>query len=231
MPYNDETDSKQQVEAMTALWQSFILSAFLGGLIGWVTNWLAIKALFRPKERQRFLFLEFQGLLPKRQKELANNLGKIVEGELISVEELIKKVEPADIDPIIEDVMRKNRDDMEKRIKDFIGGIASKIPFFNLRADTLVKSVMDRIEGEICVVLKKQVPMLLEHAAEKAAEKISVQEIVIEKVCKMDLIKLEAIFNRIANKEMKAIIRLGGALGVLVGIAQWAIQNFVISAI
>jgi uncharacterized membrane protein YheB (UPF0754 family) len=90
---------------------------------------------------------------------------------------------------------------------------------------------MDRIESELCVVLKKQVPMLLDRAAEKAAEKISVQEIVIEKVCKMDLIKLENIFNRIADKEMKAIIRLGGFLGVIVGIVQWAIQNFVIAAI
>ena len=216
---------------MTALWQSFFLSAFLGGLIGWVTNWLAIKALFRPQQRHRFLFFEFQGLLPKRQTELAQNLGKIVEGELISVEELVKKVEPSDIDPIIEDVMRKNRDEMEQRIKDFISNIASKIPFFNLKADTLVRSVMNRIESEVCIVLKRQVPLLLERAAEKAAEKISVQEIVIEKVCKMDLIKLEALFNRIADKEMKAIIRLGGILGVLVGICQWAIQNFVIAAI
>lgn len=216
---------------MPVLWQSFILSAFLGGLIGWVTNWLAIKALFSPQQRRSFLFFEFQGLLPKRQKELAHNLGKIVEGELISVEELIKKVEPADIDPIIEDVMRKNRDDMEQRIKDFIGSIANKIPFFNLSADTLVKSVMDRIEKETCIVLKRQVPLLLERAAEKAAEKISVQEIVIEKVCKMDLIKLETIFNRIADKEMKAIIRLGGVLGVLVGIIQWAVQNFIIAAV
>lgn len=216
---------------MPALWQSFILSAFLGGLIGWVTNWLAIKALFQPQQRYQLLFFEFQGLLPKRQKELAHNLGKIVEGELISVEELIKKVEPADIDPIIDDVMRKNRDEMEQRIKDFISNIARKIPFFNLSADTLVKSVMDRIESEVCIVLKKQVPMLLDRAAEKAAEKISVQEIVIEKVCKMDLIKLENLFNRIADKEMTAIIRLGGVLGVLVGIIQWAIQNFVIAAI
>ena len=216
---------------MPALWQSFILSAFLGGLIGWVTNWLAIKALFSPQQRKNFLLFEFQGLLPKRQTELAHNLGKIVEGELISVEELIKKVEPADIDPIIDDVMRKNRDDMEQRIKDFISSIANKIPFFNLSADTLVKSVMDRIEKEICSVLKRQVPLLLERAAEKAAEKISVQEIVIEKVCKMDLIKLEAIFNRIADKEMKAIIRLGGVLGVLVGIIQWAVQNFIIAAV
>lgn len=211
------------------LLQSLFISAFLGGLIGWVTNWLAIKALFHPQKPFKLMFFEFQGLLPKRQKELANNLGKIVEGELISVEELIKKVEPADVDPIIEEIMKQNRAQMEQRVKEFISSIASKIPFFNLSADSLVKSVMDRIENEMNAVLKRQVPLMLDRAAQKAAEKISVQEIVIDKVCRMDLIKLENLFNRIADREMVIIIRLGGVLGVIVGILQWAIQNFIIS--
>lgn len=211
--------------------QSFFISALLGGLIGWVTNWLAIKALFHPKQPFKLSFFEFQGLLPKRQKELANNLGKIVEGELISVEELIKKVEPADVDPIIEEIMRENRAQMEQKVKDFISSIANKIPFFNLKADTLVNSVMGRIESEICAALKRQVPLMLDRAAAKAAEKISVQEIVIDKVCRMDLIKLENLFNRIADREMVIIIRLGGVLGVLIGIIQWAIQNYLINPV
>lgn len=212
-----------------SLIQSFILSVFMGGLIGWVTNWLAIRSLFYPREPVKILFFEFQGLLPKRQKELAHNLGKVVEGELLSVEELIKRVEPADVDPIIEDIMRKNRVDIEQRIKEFIGSISNRIPFFNFKADTFVKSVMDRIEQELCAVMKRQVPVMLDHAAEKAAEKISVQEIVVEKVCRMDLAKLESVFNRIAEREMIMIIRLGGLLGVVVGCCQWAVQNFIIN--
>lgn len=51
---------------------------------------------------------------------------------------------------------------------------------------------MDRIENEMNAVLKRQVPLMLDRAAQEgAAEKISVQEIVIDKVCRMDLIKLE----------------------------------------
>ncbi len=211
------------------LLHSFILSSFTGGLIGWVTNWLAIKALFHPQKRFKLLFFEFQGLLPKRQKELANNLGKIVEGELISVEELIKRVEPADVEPVIEEMMRKNRDQLEQQIKDYIASFAKKIPFFNFSADTLVKSVMDKIEKELCIILKRQIPQMLDRAAEKASEKISVQEIVIEKVCGMDLIKLESLFNRIADHEMAMIIHLGGVLGVIVGILQWGIQNFLLN--
>ncbi len=211
------------------LLHSFILAAFMGGLIGWVTNWLAIKALFHPQKEFKMLFFEFQGLLPKRQKELANNLGKIVEGELISVEELIKKVEPTDVEPIVEEMMRNIRNDLEQQIKDYIASFANKIPFFNFRADSFVKSVMDKLEKELCNVLKRQVPKMLDRAAEKASEKISVQEIVVEKVCNMNLIKLESLFNRIADREMAMIIWLGGVLGVIVGIGQWAIQNFILS--
>lgn len=208
---------------------SFFVSAFLGGFIGWITNWLAIKALFHPKAPCKFLFFEFQGLLPKRQKELAQNLGKIVEGELINIEELIRKVDPADLDPIIENQMRQNRAEMEHKVKNFISSYLNKIPFVKISADSMVRSVMDLLEREIVHAIKKQIPGLLDKAAEKASEKISVQEIVFDKVCKMNLDKLEAIFYKIADREMAMIIRLGGFLGVIVGVCQWAIQNFVIN--
>jgi len=208
---------------------SLALAAFSGGLIGWVTNWLAIKALFHPRKPFKFLFFQFQGLLPKRQPELAKNLGRIVEGELVKVDELIKRVQPEDIDPIIENMMRQNRDEIEQKIKDYVGAVANKIPFFNLSADGLVKSILNKLESEICSALKKQVPTMLEHAAEKAAEKISVSEIVHEKVSEMELDKLENLFYKISGTEMQMIIRLGGVIGVLVGIVQWAVQNFVIS--
>jgi uncharacterized membrane protein YheB (UPF0754 family) len=88
---------------------------------------------------------------------------------------------------------------------------------------------MDLLEREIVHALKKQIPGLLDKSAQKASEKISVKEIVFEKVSSMDLDKLEAIFYKIADREMAMIIRLGGVLGVMVGCVQWAIQNFVIN--
>jgi uncharacterized membrane protein YheB (UPF0754 family) len=211
------------------LWFSLLISALLGGFIGWITNWLAIKALFHPKKPIKFIFFEFQGLLPKRQKELALNLGKIVEGELINVEELIKRVTPADLDPIIEDQMRHNRAATEQKVKNYISNILNKIPFVKISADSLVRSIMDILEREIIHALKKQIPGMLEKAAVRAAKMISVQEIVFEKVSKMNLDKLESIFYKIADHEMAMIIRLGGFLGVIIGCCQWALQNFVIN--
>jgi uncharacterized membrane protein YheB (UPF0754 family) len=212
-----------------SIWLSLFISALLGGFIGWITNWLAIKALFHPKNQVDLLLFKFQGLLPKRQQELAKNLGKIVEGELINIEELIRKVEPSDLDPIIEEQMKHNRAETEEKVKNYIKSYLDRIPFVKISANSLVKSVMDLLEREIISAVKRQIPGLLDKAAEKAAKKISVHDIVFEKVSRMDLDKLEEIINKIAEREMAMIIRLGGLIGIVVGCCQWAIQNFILS--
>jgi uncharacterized membrane protein YheB (UPF0754 family) len=207
-----------------SVYVGFFLSAALGWFIGWITNWLAIKALFHPQEPVSFLFFEFQGLLPKRQKELAQNLGKIVEGELINIDDMLKKLSPEDIDPIIDEQMRQNRLELEEKARETVRGFVSKIPFVSINPDTIVTPLMNKIEKEMAKTIKKQVPGLLDKAAHRASEKISVKEIVAEKVSIMDLCKLEGIVNKIADKEMKMIIRLGGVLGMVVGVIHWLIQ-------
>ena len=42
----------------------------IGAMIGWITNYLAIKMLFRPYKEINILGLKIQGLLPKRKQAL-----------------------------------------------------------------------------------------------------------------------------------------------------------------
>ena len=78
-------------------WQ-IILMPFIGGVIGWVTNMLAIKMMFRPRRpiKVPLLPITFQGLLPKCKAELASNTGKAIEEELLPVEVLIEQLENGD---------------------------------------------------------------------------------------------------------------------------------------
>ncbi len=87
----------------------FIL-ATVGALIGWTTNVIAIKLLFRPIEPVRIPLtkLTLQGLMPKRKKEIAKNIGETVENELISIEEIIDKmIEGSDKTMIIEALKKR----------------------------------------------------------------------------------------------------------------------------
>ena len=65
-----------------------IISAF----IGWFTNWIAIKMLFHPRVPTKVLGITFHGIFPKRQKQFAEKLGKLVSNELLSFKDIEQKI-------------------------------------------------------------------------------------------------------------------------------------------
>ena len=58
---------------------TILILTIVGGLIGWITNILAIKLLFRPIKPVKIpiLNIEILGLIPKRKKEIAANIGHL----------------------------------------------------------------------------------------------------------------------------------------------------------
>lgn len=64
------------------------------GIIGWITNLLAIKMLFRPFKPVNVPLVNFkiQGLIPKRKAEIAESIGETVETELLSIEEIVDEL-------------------------------------------------------------------------------------------------------------------------------------------
>ena len=209
----------------------------IGGFIGWITNLLAVKALFHPHKNYRILGFDYQGLLPKRRGELANNLGNMVEGELINIPELIKKVKPEDVNPFIDKMVDDHRGNIQQAIYDYINNYLKsiKVPLINIdvskyvSTNTLVTKTTDKVVELLREKAKQAVPTVLTKAGNEVIKHISVHDIVKEKVDKMDLDKLEQMVNRIADREMKMIEYLGGVLGVLVGAIQWVIQHFLIN--
>jgi uncharacterized membrane protein YheB (UPF0754 family) len=63
-----------------------ILVVLVSGGIGFLTNWLAIKMLFRPYRRVSWLVIWPQGLLPREQERFARALGKVAAQRLMSPE-------------------------------------------------------------------------------------------------------------------------------------------------
>ncbi|MCL6583108.1 MAG: DUF445 family protein [bacterium] len=51
---------------------------FISALIGWFTNYLAVRMIFHPYQPLGLGPLKIQGLVPKRREELAISIGKTV---------------------------------------------------------------------------------------------------------------------------------------------------------
>ena len=61
----------------------------LGGLlVGYATNWIAIKIIFEPKHPIKFMGLTIQGMFLKRQKEVSRVYSDIIEKRLLSSENI-----------------------------------------------------------------------------------------------------------------------------------------------
>ena len=69
-----------------------ILIPLISAFIGWFTNWIAIKMLFHPREPKKILGLTFHGIFPKRQRQFAEKLGKLVSEELLSFGDIEEKI-------------------------------------------------------------------------------------------------------------------------------------------
>ena len=67
-------------------------SAALGAFIGYSTNFLAIRSLFRPFE-PKWYTLGWQGVIPKNRARLADNVARVVGEELLYREYLVAQIE------------------------------------------------------------------------------------------------------------------------------------------
>ena len=63
-----------------------IIPIIVGSAIGYLTNWLAIRMLFRPLEEKRIFGFKIPftpGLIPKERRRIASNIGEAVGKHLL----------------------------------------------------------------------------------------------------------------------------------------------------
>ncbi|SHK13092.1 DUF445 domain-containing protein [Paramaledivibacter caminithermalis] len=192
------------------VWVQIILLSIIGAIIGWTTNVIAIKLIFRPLNPIKIPIFNFhiQGLIPKRRTEIARSIGHIVETELVSIKEIIDKlIEEENKGQIISEIKKKIRTIAEEKMPSIIpGAIRGMILVY---VDEIIDS-----EGE------NAINELSEKLIHKAASKVSISEIIEEKINKFELEKLEEIIISIAKKELKHIELLGGLIGFVIGLMQ-----------
>lgn len=195
----------------------FIL-ALIGALIGWMTNVIAIKLMFRPIEPIGLKGTRWviQGLIPKRKKEIAKTIGEVIRDELISMETIVDKV--------IEDMDKKQIVDM---IKGKVISVASeKMP--SLIPSMFKGLILQNVEAIIDENGEAMVIELGEKLSHRAIEAIDISQMVEDQINGYDFEKIEEIVLKIAKTELKHIEILGGVIGFFIGILQGVIVLYML---
>ena len=196
---------------------SLYILPILAALIGWITNFLAIKMLFYPHQPKNILGLTFQGVFPKRQAQIAENLGDLVANELFSMKDVAKKIEDLSTQPeALEEVGKR----IEKTIR---GKLISAFPMLSMfLSDEMIEKVTNLFKGELEDFLRVSAQGL----ALKMEQSVDIEALVREKVQAFSSNKIEELLIGFMEQEFRFIEKIGAVLGFLIG----CVQVFLVTA-
>jgi uncharacterized membrane protein YheB (UPF0754 family) len=188
----------------------------IGGLIGYLTNRIAIKMLFRPVNPIKILFFTIQGVFPKRKDQMAISLADTIEKELLSKEVIMDKILN---DEKIEELKILVKDSLVSRIGDVIPPMVKM--FLGSNPDEFIKNIVDK-EGDSIL------DGLVEDIKGKGLDDLNIREIVKERIDSLDFVEFEKIIFGLMSQELRFVEIIGLFLGMFIGVLQFFITYVIL---
>ena len=183
-----------------------------GVVVGYVTNWLALKMIFRPQKKKRYGFFSYQGLFHKRQNEVSKEYANLVATEILSPRQITNHVLFGSAAETFFKIITKN-------ISMAIDGLAEYAkPAFKLvigeeRYTEIKLSIIDKISETVPRSARK-----LEVYIDKA---LDLENTLYNRLKNLPPPEFERILRTAFQEDELLLILVGAALGALAGFAQW----------
>ncbi|MBC2595144.1 DUF445 family protein [Ruficoccus amylovorans] len=186
---------------------------FVTAFIGWLTNWVAIQMLFRPRRKVRVFFLKWQGLIPRRQADVADTVAEVIEREVLSQHTIRTELERLDVTGRLDAFVRRV-------VRDKAGRKLQAIP---LIGSFINDRTIGMIEQAAVDAVHEEADKMRSTLAEDLEKHLQIRDIVRQRIAEFDLDKLESVVKQVASREFRLIEWLGGILGFIIGLVQVAI--------
>lgn len=206
------------MDAQTVEILKYLSIPVVAGLVGWVTNWVAIKLTFWPLEFIGYkpLYLGWQGIVPMKARKMAGISVDNVLSKLGSLSEVVEEMDPH---LIARHIARTMEPQIESYIEEAM--VAER--------RVLWENLPMTLKNQISARVKKEMPKLIDRMVEEIGD--NVEDLLDLKAMIQDqLAKEKHLVNRIflecGEKEFKFIINSGFAFGALFGLIQAVIWYF-----
>ncbi len=230
----------------------FLTSIGIGALIGYITNYIAIKLLFRPYKpiKLKNITVFPQGVIPREKKTLAKKVGAAVKNYILSEEE-IKKIVTSDevkkeiekfLDKKINEFLAKDigefltKEEIAEKLAEIISnvikekfsmfaGLVSKDMLMNILLKLKISLKISQLVDteKVKNLLKNEVFLFLENEVPKIFFKAKIEKVVEEKVASFNEKTLEEMLFSLMKKHFNFINTAGAVLGAIIGAVQYLI--------
>ncbi|KPJ86616.1 MAG: hypothetical protein AMS17_11670 [Spirochaetes bacterium DG_61] len=171
----------------------YIIYPVIGSALGSLTNYIAIKLLFRPRRKM----FGIQGLLQKRKPEIAERAGQIVNSYLVNSEEIRKQIDAAHLQQAVERFLEKNNN------------VLLDLPIMKKVIKKIFSALLLDSDGYFS---KKVIESIIDHDM--------VSGIVRQKINDFDVASIESLFKKASGPEINFIILSGAILGFIIGLVE-----------
>jgi uncharacterized membrane protein YheB (UPF0754 family) len=189
----------------------WILPAF-GLLVGYATNYLAIKLIFRPIRPIRFGSFVLQGTFIKRQKEVATEYSHIVASRIITVENIFEYIIRGPGSSRLAEIVRRQ---IDRAIQHTA---SSTLPFLGVKADNKLFGYIRNIASYRFL---QELPMNIRHVFGYAENALDLENILRKKMIGLSPEAFEDFLRPVFREDEFKLILIGGILGGIAGTVQY----------
>lgn len=196
---------------------SLLSIPLISAIVGWCTNFLALKMMFYPIE---FIGIKpifgWQGLIPAKRQEMAEIEVELVLGKLLSVQELASRIDSTELTKAID---RRLKQVLRKIVNEVMRECSPQLwAALPVQGKNLVYA---RIEADIPNMVRKMVHDF-QHNIE---EIVDIKELVVKKLVESPEL-INEIFLKSGAKEYPFIERSGFWFGLLFGLPTMLVWMF-----
>lgn len=198
------------VQAMTwAVTHSALVMPVFGGLTGWLTDWLALRMVFEPKQPTRYLGLfTWQGLFLKRRKQVAAEYGRLIAKELLTPANVINGILNGPLSDRLAELVQKH----VQKVVDAQAGVAKPFVVFSVgsrRYQEMKRSIADKLVARM--------PETLKHVEKYATDAMDIENTLSSKMQDLTAEQFEGLLRPAFQQDEWILITVGAVLGFLVG--------------
>ena len=194
---------------------NWLIIPLVGGLVGWFTNWLAVKMIMQPIHYVGWRPIGWQGIVPANAAKMARTLINNSLSKIVSQSELLERVNPDDLARLIQ---RR----IDPHVEEIVDSMVEKTTLRGLHLTEYAWAMAPKkIKGMVYSAVKAKLPTIISNfivdVRSEADGLMDINALITERLSRESEL-LVKLFTQACDKEFQFISRSGFSLGVPLGI-------------
>jgi uncharacterized membrane protein YheB (UPF0754 family) len=194
-----------------SLWLAFhepLIMPVFGLIVGWFTDWLALKLIFNPKRPVDILGFRVQGLFLKRRREVAAEYGALIADDIITPDRVLAAVLGGPLSDRVFTMVRRQVEASINRQAGFARPLVV-LAVGSRRYIEMQRSIASRI--------MERLPETMVYLEEYARDTMDIRNVLVRKMQDLDEVQFEALIRPAFEQDEWILITVGAVLGFCMG--------------